>query len=85
MKNTGILLLFFFILTFLATPFVSLNAEEVTTTPFEESLPGGVTVEELQSRFGLSREGVRRIKRKAMRKLRDSGNLDKLKGYLDES
>ena len=63
----------------------TLTEREQEVVKFEFGLEGGMTVEELQSRFGLSREGVRRIKRKALRKLRDSEDLDKLMGYLEES
>ncbi len=62
-----------------------LTEREQEVVKCEFGLEGGLTVEELQSRFGLGREGVHRIKRKALHKLRDSENLDKLMGYLEEN
>jgi RNA polymerase primary sigma factor len=40
------------------------------------------TLEEIGDRFNLTRERIRQIKEKALRKLRDSKRSDRLKAYL---
>ena len=40
------------------------------------------TLEEIGDRFNLTRERIRQIKDKALRKLRDSKRSDRLKAYL---
>jgi RNA polymerase primary sigma factor len=41
-----------------------------------------MTLEEIGDRFGLTRERVRQIKEKAIRKLRQKSRSDLLKSYL---
>ena len=68
------------------TNFAILTEREIKVITFYYGLHGNValTLEEIGERLNLTRERVRQIKEKAIRTLRNSKDITKLKTYLGQ-